>query len=79
MMPRAVRLLFKGRTPRSFLISTFFLIGLGMMAGAVLADPLPSWNEGPAKQAIVQFVRAVTDKSSPQYVAAGAADCHLRQ
>ncbi|OGR31569.1 MAG: HAD family hydrolase [Desulfobacca sp. RBG_16_60_12] len=31
-------------------------------------DPLPSWNEGPAKQAIVSFVRKVTDKSSPAYV-----------
>jgi hypothetical protein len=68
MMPRAVRLLFKGRIPSSFLISIFFLIGLRMMAGPVLADPLPSWNEGPAKQAIFQFVRAVTEKSSPQHV-----------
>jgi hypothetical protein len=29
---------------------------------------LPSWNEGSAKQAIVSFVRKVTDKSSPAYV-----------
>lgn len=32
-------------------------------------DPLPSWNDGPAKQAIMRFVRATTDKSSPDYVA----------
>ncbi len=31
-------------------------------------DELPSWNEGPAKQAIVEFVRAVTDKTSPKFV-----------
>ena len=31
-------------------------------------DPLPSWNEGPPKQAIVQFVRDTTDKSSPKFV-----------
>jgi hypothetical protein len=31
-------------------------------------DPLPSWNDGPAKQAIVDFVRATTDKGSPKYV-----------
>jgi phosphoserine phosphatase len=31
-------------------------------------DPLPSWNDGPAKAAIVQFVRATTDKASPQFV-----------
>jgi phosphoglycolate phosphatase-like HAD superfamily hydrolase len=32
------------------------------------ADPLPSWNDGPAKQAIVNFVKATTDASSPQFV-----------
>ena len=31
-------------------------------------DPLPSWNEGLAKQAIIEFVQATTDKSSPNYV-----------
>ena len=30
--------------------------------------PLPSWNDGPAKEAIVEFVRATTDASSPQFV-----------
>jgi phosphoglycolate phosphatase-like HAD superfamily hydrolase len=29
---------------------------------------LPSWNEGPAKQAIFEFVRATVDRSSPNYV-----------
>ncbi len=29
---------------------------------------LPSWNEGPAKQAILEFVRVTTDKASPKYV-----------
>jgi phosphoglycolate phosphatase-like HAD superfamily hydrolase len=31
-------------------------------------DPLPSWNDGPAKQAIVEMVQATTDQSSPQFV-----------
>ncbi len=31
-------------------------------------DPLPSWNDGAAKTAIVDFVDRVTDKSSPDYV-----------
>jgi hypothetical protein len=31
-------------------------------------DPLPSWNDGPAKQAIVEFVRATTDKASSKFV-----------
>ncbi len=29
---------------------------------------LPSWNDGPAKQAIFDFVRATIDRSSPKYV-----------
>src|SRR5580765_1057590 len=29
---------------------------------------LPSWNDGPAKQAILDFVRATTDRSSPNFV-----------
>ena len=33
-----------------------------------VADPLPSWNDGPAKKAILDFVRVTTDKASPQYV-----------
>jgi phosphoglycolate phosphatase-like HAD superfamily hydrolase len=31
-------------------------------------DPLPSWNGGSAKQAILDFVRATTDKSSSNWV-----------
>jgi phosphoglycolate phosphatase-like HAD superfamily hydrolase len=30
--------------------------------------PLPSWNDGPAKQAIIDFVRATTDQASPKFV-----------
>jgi len=67
-MPRPARLFFTGQIAKPFLILTFFLIGLGMLAGAALAEPLPSWNDGPAKQAIVEFVRTVGDKSSPNYV-----------
>ena len=31
-------------------------------------DPLPSWNEGPSKQAILDFVARVVDKRSPDFV-----------
>ena len=31
-------------------------------------DPLPSWNNGPAKQAILGFVKTTTDKANPQFV-----------
>jgi phosphoglycolate phosphatase-like HAD superfamily hydrolase len=32
-------------------------------------DPLPSWNDGPTKSAIVDFVNRVTTPGSPQFVA----------
>src|SRR5579862_5062103 len=32
------------------------------------SGPLPSWNDGAAKQAIVDFVRATTDQGSPNFV-----------
>jgi phosphoserine phosphatase len=32
------------------------------------ADPLPSWNDGPAKQSIVTFVEKVTKPGSPDFV-----------
>ena len=32
------------------------------------AAPLPSWNDGPAKQAILKFVHATTDAGSPEFV-----------
>ena len=35
---------------------------------ATASDPLPSWNEGPAKQAVVDFVNAVTRSDSPDFV-----------
>jgi len=31
-------------------------------------DPLPSWNDGPAKQAIIAFVKDTTDQASPKFV-----------
>ena len=35
---------------------------------APATDPLPSWKEGAAKDAIVQFVRKTTEPASPQFV-----------
>ncbi len=31
-------------------------------------DPLPSWNDGPAKKAILELVRVTTEKASSKYV-----------
>jgi len=33
-----------------------------------LTDPLPSWNDGKAKQAIIDFVARVTDPDGPDYL-----------
>ena len=43
------------------------LLAAGVRATAQ-TDPLPSWNDGAAKKAIVEFVQATTDKSSPKFV-----------
>ncbi len=32
------------------------------------ADPLPSWNEGPAKKAIIEFVEGAVNKNSEKYI-----------
>ncbi|GJE50698.1 hypothetical protein GOFOIKOB_3750 [Methylobacterium tardum] len=44
------------------------LITAAAQAGAP-GGLLPSWSDGPAKQAIFDFVRATTEQSSPTYVA----------
>jgi phosphoglycolate phosphatase-like HAD superfamily hydrolase len=56
-------------------VRLFFALLLAVVAGVTLGtralaqtDPLPSWNDGPAKQAIVAFVRKTTDKTSPDFV-----------
>ena len=48
-----------------------FLLVVGLSFGvraAAQTDPLPSWNDGPAKKAIVDFVQATTTQGSPQFV-----------
>jgi hypothetical protein len=46
------------------------LLVLGLSAAAVRAqtDPLPSWNEGSAKQAILDFVTRTTTEGSADFV-----------
>ena len=59
----------------SRLLATLFLVGTSLSAqvvpgpgGAVSADPLPSWNDGLPKKAIVAFVGTVTTPGSPGFV-----------
>src|SRR5262245_47359897 len=65
--------------PRSTIINSgasgkfalFFVVAATLLTPLPLAaqtDPLPSWNDGAAKKAIVDFVQATTDPSSPKFV-----------
>lgn len=49
---------------RALAFLALFIFGAPASAG----DPLPSWNEGPAKQSIIEFVKATTEKRSPDFV-----------
>jgi len=44
------------------------LVPAVVQAQGTQAAPLASWNDGPAKQAIMDFVRATTDQASPKFV-----------
>ena len=59
------------RVVLSALVVLLFLPALVFPIGAPAqtdGNVLPSWNDGPAKQAIVDFVKATTDQSSPNFV-----------
>lgn len=54
--------------PPVFVMSAFFSL-LVLCANALAqADSLPSWNDGPAKRAIIEFVETTTDSASPKFV-----------
>jgi phosphoglycolate phosphatase-like HAD superfamily hydrolase len=58
-------------TPLFFSVARIFAIGALLTLGArahAQTDPLPSWNDGPARQAIVEFVQATTTQGSPKFV-----------
>jgi hypothetical protein len=37
--------------------------------GYTKKDPLPSWNEGEVKNSILQFIKEITNKNGPNYIA----------
>jgi phosphoglycolate phosphatase-like HAD superfamily hydrolase len=59
-------------TRRDVIKSSAAMAVLGSVSRVSMAteNPLPSWNDGAAKKAILEFVRATTDKSSPKFVPA---------
>jgi len=50
---------------RVFALGSLLALGTHALAQT---DPLPSWNDGAAKKAIVEFVQATTTQGSPQFV-----------
>ena len=56
-------------TRKQNLLAAALLCALALgTAVAHAADPLPSWNDGKAKQAIISFVGKVTKEGSPDFV-----------
>jgi len=56
------------RLPSSLSAALALFVAVFGMTYARAQDPLPSWNDGPAKQSILAFVKVTTEKSSPKYV-----------
>ncbi len=55
---------------QTFVLAAAMLLGSTIVARA--ADPLPSWNDGKAKQSIVEFVQKVSTPGNPDFVAPAA-------
>jgi phosphoglycolate phosphatase-like HAD superfamily hydrolase len=50
-------------------MKSIFLSLLLIFSGSALAqDPLPAWNDGPSKKAIIRFVQETTRPSSTQFI-----------
>ena len=47
---------------------TLLIVALTTQTLAHAQDPLPSWNDGPTKQAILDFVSATTETGGPKFV-----------
>jgi phosphoglycolate phosphatase-like HAD superfamily hydrolase len=57
-----------GRSTVALALALSFVPAGNVRGQQSTADPLPSWIDGAAKQAIVDFVRTTTDKANPKYV-----------
>lgn len=61
------RLFFKSSLSYRTILGLLFLC-FASVANAKSSDPLPSWNNGVSKSAIVQFVKSVTKKGGVDFV-----------
>lgn len=53
---------------RRAILACFFLMTFVSATASFAQNELPSWNDGTTKKAIISFVQAITDTSSPDYV-----------
>jgi hypothetical protein len=53
----------------SFGVILFWVLGTHSVSAAEAGGTLPSWNDGPAKRSIMEFVDRVTRSGSPEFVA----------
>lgn len=59
------------RMPKSWvagLIAVCLWLGMVPARAADEVRPLPSWNDGPARKAILEFVDRVTQEGGPEHV-----------
>ena len=70
---------FQGLPCRKLGVMSAAAFATPLSAARAQAAPLPSWNDGPAKQAIVDFVARVTTQGGAGLRPAGRAHRHLRQ
>ena len=71
VISHVVEILFSGVSRRALLSALAALPALSISARAQTAasgDTLPSWNDGATKQAILNFVSAVTREGLPDFV-----------
>jgi hypothetical protein len=60
-----------GRSDAAWRVAVALGLGLACATSAQAPDPLPSWNDGAAKRAIVEFVAKTTRPGGPDFVPPG--------
>src|ERR1044072_7579688 len=58
----------KTRRTQNLITVAFVCVVVFIATKSQGGEPLPSWNDGAAKQAIVEFVKTTTTQGSPQFV-----------
>lgn len=56
------------KASKSYVLMAIWLLLICGSVAQAQSDPLPSWNDGPNKQAIVEFVSGVTKEGGPHFI-----------